>query len=321
MSIDRFLTQIFVQFGKTLTPSIGTMTRQQPLTIDAASDESISKIGPSAPVLSSQKVFWDGVKISYYKFYAAVETPEHCFSQHLITIHLNHAVVKKEQSLNGHLQYDKFRNGDICLIPASAPVLVRLQDASKFISLHLEPTFIRQIAAEVADPDRLELVPQFKLNDPLIYQIGMALKANLESESIGSRLYTESMATALSAHLLQHYSTQKPKIKSYSYGLSQAQLRQVTEYIHQHSAQNPSLTSLAEIVHMSPYYFSRLFKQSTGFAPHQYLLKCRIDRAKRLIKATELSIADIAGQVGFVDQSHLNRHFKRHFGVLPSQFR
>jgi AraC family transcriptional regulator len=297
------------------------MSREQPLTIDAASDESISRISPGAPMLSSQKALWHGVKVSYYNFQTAVETPNHCFSQHLLTIHLNHAVVMKEQLLNGHLRCDLFRNGDICLTPATAPVLVRLQDASEFIALYLEPTFMRQIAAEVVDPDRLEIVPQFKLNDPLIYQIGIALKANLESESVCNRLYSESMATALSVHLLQHYSIQKPKIKRYSDGLSQVRLRQVTEYIHQHSAQNPSLMIMAEIVQMSPYYFSRLFKQSTGLTPHQYLLKCRTDQAKQLLKTTKLSIADIANQVGFVDQSHLNRHFKRHFGTSPSQIR
>lgn len=297
------------------------MTTEQPLILDAASDEFISKIGPSAPVLSSQKGCWNGVRASYHKYHNAFETPEHCFSQHLITIHLNHPAVIKEQLLNGHLRCDRFRNGDICLTPATAPVSVRLQDSSEWIALHLEPTFIGQIAAEVADPDQLEIVPQFKLNDPLIYQIGIALKVNLESENACGRLYTESMATALSAHLLQQYSTQKPKIESYSDGLSQARLRQVTEYIHQHSAQNPSLMIMAEMVQMSPYYFSRLFKQSTGVAPHQYLLKCRINQAKRLLKTTNLSIADIAVQVGFVDQSHLNRHFKRHFGVSPSQFR
>jgi AraC family transcriptional regulator len=295
------------------------MSREQPLTIDAASDESISRISPGAPMLSSQKALWHGVKVSYYNFQTAVETPNHCFSQHLLAIH--HAVVMKEQLLNGHLRCDLFRNGDICLTPATAPVLVRLQDASEFIALYLEPTFMRQIAAEVVDPDRLEIVPQFKLNDPLIYQIGIALKANLESESVCNRLYSESMATALSVHLLQHYSIQKPKIKRYSDGLSQVRLRQVTEYIHQHSAQNPSLMIMAEIVQMSPYYFSRLFKQSTGLTPHQYLLKCRTDQAKQLLKTTKLSIADIANQVGFVDQSHLNRHFKRHFGISPSQIR
>ncbi|BAZ15339.1 AraC family transcriptional regulator [Calothrix sp. NIES-4071] len=296
------------------------MTREQPLTLDAASDESTSKISPSAPILSSQAC-WNGVKVSYYNYHTAFETPEHCFLQHLITIHLNHTEVMKEQLLDGRLQCAHFRNGDICLTPATVPVSVRLHDSIELISLYLEPTFIRQIAAEVTDADRFEVVPQFKLNDPLIYQIGIALKANLESEKVCNRLYAESMATALSAHLLQHYSTQKPKIQSCSDGLSQARLRQITEYINEHSAENPSLMTMAEIVQMSPYYFSRLFKQSTGLTPHQYLLKCRTNQAKRLLKTTNLSIADIALQVGFVDQSHLNRHFKRHVGVSPSQFR
>ena len=297
------------------------MTREQPLTIDATSNESISRISSSAPILSSQKALWNGVNVTYHNFQTAVETPHHCFSQHLITIHLNHAVVMKEQLLNGHLQCDHFRNGDICLIPATAPVLVRLHKASKLITLSLEPEFMSRIAAELVDPDRLEIIPQFKLNDPLIYQIGLALKANLESGSTSSRLYTESMATALSAHLLQHYSIQKPKVGRYIDGLSRIQLQHATDYIHQHSAQNPSLQMMAAIVQMSPFYFSRLFKQSTGCTPHQYLLKYRTEQAKQLLKTTNLAISEIADQVGFVDQSHLNRHFKRHFGVSPSQIR
>ena len=311
------------------------MTRKK-LLIDATNDEAISRISPSVPILSSQKAVWDGIKVSYYQRFAAFETPEHCFAQHLTTIHLNHAAVIKEQVLSGRLRSDCFRDGDICLTPATAPVSVRLQDASEIISLYLEPTFIQRITAELTDADSFELVPQFKLNDPLIYQIGVALKANLElaqssrrkrfrrnfeSTGVCDRLYTESMATAMSAHLLQFYSTKKPKVQTYSDGLPQTRLRQVTEYINEHLAQNPSLMNMAESVQMSPFYFSRLFKQSTGLSPHQYLLKCRIEQAKRLLKSTNLSIAAIAAEVGFVDQSHLARHFKRQVGVPPSQLR
>ncbi|MBD2771358.1 helix-turn-helix domain-containing protein [Iningainema tapete] len=296
------------------------MTREKPLIINFASDKSILQISPILPILSSQKASWNGIQIGYYQYPAAFETPEHCFSQHFMTIHLNHATVVKEQVLDGRLQCDRFRDGDICLTPATAPVSVRLQDSCELICLYLEPTFMTRITAEVADVDRLEVVPQFKLNDPLIYQIGIALKVKLESKGVCDRLYAESMATAISAHLVQYYSTSKPKIRSYSNGLPQARLRQATEYIYEHLAQNPSLTEMAQMVQMSPYYFSRLFKQSTGLTPHQYLIKCRIEQAKRLLKTTNLSIAKIAQQVGFVDQSHLTRHFKRHVGVPPSQF-
>ena len=297
------------------------MTRAKLLILDGASNESISKISLSVPVLSSQKAVGDAIKISYYQHSSAFETPEHCFSQHFITIHLNHVAAIKEQVLNGRLRCDRFKDGDICLTPATTPVLVRLRDESELISLYLEPTFMQRIMAEVGDADSFELVPQFKLNDPLIYQIGMALKTNLESRGVCDRLYIESMATAISAHLLQHYSTQKLKIQNYTDGLPKARLRQVTDYINEHSTQNISLTEMAQTVQMSLYHFSRLFKQSTGLTPHQYLLRCRTEQAKRLLRTTNLSIATIAAQVGFVDQSHFARHFKRYVGIPPSQFR
>lgn len=297
------------------------MTRAKPVTVNAARDESILKILPRLPVLSSQTASWNGIQLAHHQHLAAFETPEHCFPQHFITIHLNHASVVKERVLNGHFQCDRFRDGDICLTPTTAPVSVRLHDSCETIHLYLEPALMTRLTAEVVDVDGLELVPQFKLNDPLIYQIGIALKTKLETNKVWDRLYTESMAMAISAHLIQHYSIQNLKVRSYADGLPQTRLQQATEYINAHAAQNPSITEIAQMVQMSPFYFSRLFKQSTGLTPHQYLLKCRIQQAKQLLKTTNLLLATIATQVGFVDQSHLTRNFKRQVGVTPSQFR
>lgn len=292
------------------------MTENKILTLDAANDSSFSKISPSVPILSNQKSSWDGIKVRHYRHPNEFETPKHCFLQHFITIHLNRVAVMKEQISDGHLRYAHFRDGDICLTPATVPVSVRLKGACELICLSLEPAFMTRIM----EVEEFELIPQFKLNDPLIYQIGVAL-ITLESKGACDRLYTEAMATAIFAHLLQHYSTKKTKSGTYANGLSQTQLRQVTEYITEYSAQNLSLIAMAEIVHMSPFYFSRLFKQSTGATPHQYLLRYRTERAKQLLKITDLSIAAIADRVGFADQSHLNRYFKRYVGMPPSQFR
>lgn len=122
------------------------MTRDKPLIINADSETSILQISPSLPILSSQRLLWDGIQIGYYQHSAAFETPEHCFSQHFITIHLNGVAVMKEQSLDGCLQYDRFRDGDICLTPATAPVSVRLQDSSELICLYLEPALMARFA-------------------------------------------------------------------------------------------------------------------------------------------------------------------------------
>ena len=101
------------------------------------------------------------------------------------------------------------------------------------------------------------------------------------------------------------------------FGLPIYKLKRVKEYIDAHLEKSLSLDELAQVVQMSPGYFSRLFKQSTGYTPHQYLIRCRVKKAKELLRQRQLSIADVAYQVGFANQGHLNYHFKRCTGITP----
>ncbi|MEL7313321.1 MAG: AraC family transcriptional regulator [Cyanobacteria bacterium J06559_3] len=102
--------------------------------------------------------------------------------------------------------------------------------------------------------------------------------------------------------------------------LTPQQLKKVTNYIHQNFDQKLSLAEIAATVNLSPYYFARLFKQSTGLPPHQYQLQCRIDRAQELLGSGKFAIAEIAQMAGFSSQGHLNYHFKRLVGVTPKAF-
>jgi AraC family transcriptional regulator len=76
-------------------------------------------------------------------------------------------------------------------------------------------------------------------------------------------------------------------------------------------------------VHLSPFHLARLFKQRLGVSPHRYLVQVRVDNARWLLSAGSgaRSLAEIASAVGFADQSHLTRHFKRVTGMTPSQMR
>lgn len=91
----------------------------------------------------------------------------------------------------------------------------------------------------------------------------------------------------------------------------------VTDYISDRLDRELSLNELAAIAQLSPYHFSRAFKQSTGISPHQYVIQCRVERAKQLLQQGKMSIGEIAIACGFSHQSHLNRHFKRLTGVTP----
>jgi AraC family transcriptional regulator len=98
-------------------------------------------------------------------------------------------------------------------------------------------------------------------------------------------------------------------------------LRRVLEHMQEHLAQDLSLAELAGMVQMSPYYFSRLFKQSTGLSPHQYILQQRIEWAKRLLADARLPIAATAYHVGFASQAHFTKIFRQWVGTTPRQYR
>ncbi|RUS96592.1 hypothetical protein DSM106972_086150 [Dulcicalothrix desertica PCC 7102] len=67
-------------------------------------------------------------------------------------------------------------------------------------------------------------------------------------------------------------------------GLSQKQIKEVTEYVLNNLAENLSLSQLAACAALSPFHFARLFKQTTGMTPHQYVIYQRVEQAKVLLQ-------------------------------------
>lgn len=91
------------------------------------------------------------------------------------------------------------------------------------------------------------------------------------------------------------------------------------EYINDNIENDISINELSNITNISKYHFIRIFRNQFGLSPHQYILNCKINKARAgLIRG--LSPTYIAHQLGFFDVSHLNRIFKRSFGLTPKQF-
>ncbi len=216
-----------------------------------------------------------------------------------------------------------YNRGDLVLSPSGQRACWTVFDGWDGLVLTLRPELLRHVAGEMGlNPAGVRLVGEPRTRDPLILQIGEALLAVLREASPGERAYVESLRDALAIHLLRNYSSLSPREERQpGHGLPSPKLRRAIEAIQENLESGISLRRLAEAAGVSVSHFEVLFKRSTGLSPYQFVLRCRIERAKRLLQDEGLSLAQVAARAGFCDQGHLARQFKRIVGVTPSGFR
>ena len=158
----------------------------------------------------------------------------------------------------------------------------------------------------------------YALQDPLVGQIVTTLAQEIEG-GLADRLLVESLGTALCISLARRFVGRL--LLPTSKGLSSERLQRVRDYVEAHLDEDLSLTLLAGIACLSPYHFSRSFKEATGVGPQRFVIQRRLERAKALIRRTNQPLASIAQEVGFTDQSHLSSIFRREMGLTPGRFR
>ena len=104
-------------------------------------------------------------------------------------------------------------------------------------------------------------------------------------------------------------------------GLTPQQLQRVLECIESRISEPLRIRHLAQEAQMSPFHFSRMFKRATGHSPHRYVTLHRLEKAKKLLAASEMPIVAVASAVGYLTQAHFTSAFGRHVGVTPKAYR
>jgi AraC family transcriptional regulator len=295
------------------------MRLEQSSTIDYRRQDDISKILPSQP-LTSRRSAWHGIEVQSHR-QPPGEMPEHWTDQHILAIQQpGQQSLFCEHWMDGKKQVAMMGAGDFAIVPANITHRCTWNVTAAATVLVLEPQYLTHVAYESIRVDRVELLPRFFQFDPVLQQISGLLAREIQSET-NSQIYVDGLTTALSAHLVREYCTVKPVLNNYENGLSQRKLQQSIDYIQAHLSGDISLDDVAIITGMSRYYFCHLFKRSTGMSPYQYVIKCRIDRAKELLLfRQDCSIADVAFQVGFGSQSQFTKYFKKWVGTTPKKF-
>jgi AraC family transcriptional regulator len=265
---------------------------------------------------------WEQIHIEHLQNPAG-EGRYHCQEGHTLFMSLASRPIHYWQTQDGKTHTGLYQKGDLLITPANTPLDVRWEGDENCLQIQLTAQFLQSVARETLgqDCDRLQLVPTFQARDPQLEAIATMLLTEFQQNPAGNRLYVDSLANILAVNLLRQHATTQPQLPMYQGGLPKPQLRQVLDYIDIHLDQDIKLEDLARLLDMSQFHFSRLFKQSIGKSPYQYLLQQRIERAKQLLKQTDRLIVDIALECGFNSHSHLSKQFRQLTGVTPKAYR
>ncbi len=93
------------------------------------------------------------------------------------------------------------------------------------------------------------------------------------------------------------------------------------KFIESNFQKQITLSDISKSVHLSEIYFRSIFTESVGMSPHQFLINCRIDNAKKLLWNSDVSICEVAEKSGFGCQQYMNKVFKKETGMTPNEYR
>jgi AraC family transcriptional regulator len=209
--------------------------------------------------------------------------------------------------------------GDIDVIPGGGGGGGFWIDEAPGLSLQIAiaPAVLDRIGRETGR--RLPgLEPKGPVRDTTLEPIGWALKAELDAGEPTGSLYLDSLALALGARLLAVFGEEARRPEGPA-PLSPRRMQRVVDYIEAHLDQDLSLDRIAGLAGLSPSHFKTAFRQAAGLPLHQYVIRRRVERARLLLAAGGRSISEVALEVGFAHQSHLNRWTRRLLNASPKE--
>jgi AraC family transcriptional regulator len=238
------------------------------------------------------------------------------YGSHVMTVHLGRPLPIRQRREDISHAWTLTR-GDLSLIPAGWRTTCWTERAADFLQIELGRELVRRAAGD-SDGD-LDLPNLFSFDDPVCRELSLSMVSEAQTHGAAARMYVESAAIVLAQRLLALKG--RPATRAPRPGLPPAVLRRAKEFLNDQMDRNPGVTELSTAVGMNVDHFSRMFKRSTGLAPHQYLGNIRLERAKRMLVEGGSSIIEIAYEIGYANPSQFSAFFRKRTGLSPTEFR
>lgn len=257
---------------------------------------------------------WSGFKVTKY-----VHNPrplaERTLSHHTLQFNVGSPVKMSWKSLDKWNTAMCDTGNVVGLLSPGETAEVQWEKEFECLEIAFHPHFIDRLV----EKENFKFREQRNIYDALLNDLALKLSQDALSDRIVEKLYVESLAVTCAIHLATTYSVSTKKVFAPKGKLSSFQLKSAIDYVRSYIHGMISLEGIAASAHLSVFHFSRLFKNTVGVSPYQFVLHLKIEYAKRLIRE-KLTVGDIAYSLGFTDSAHFCNAFKKITGHSPLQF-
>jgi len=279
---------------------------------------------PLPPLACSIHAPWDGLAMEVHRL-PPMDMEEFSFEQHMLMLarpETPRDAGEMEFRVDGKPIRTHFSGEQLCLIGAGHQLAGRKPFHARGLAVGLDPAVLQQAADEMSvDPRLVEIETKPQADDPQIVHILKTLEGEMTAGYPGGKMFGDALRTALAIQLLKAHTVRRAEPQPRKGGLAPRTLRRVLEFIDAHLSEDPSLDALAAVAGLSAFHFARMFKDSTGKSPHQYVLHRRVERAKERLHGTRTSLSALSAELGFSHQSHFTNVFRRLVGATPGAYR
>jgi AraC family transcriptional regulator len=276
---------------------------------------------PGTLTVDSASLSWDGVRLVGYR-YAGSDVAIPPLRDYLLVAYREGAT-PMHRRCDGDWQTNQMLPGSISFLSHAQRSHWRWSENIEVLHLYVSPEMVARTASDLYQREigEVNLRDVLRADDPLLAGLVAGFAQETRHGGLGSSLYVESLKQAASIHLLRHYAEvafREPETRG---RLSSIQCRRLTSYIEDNLDHAVTLAELAGVVGLSMFHFTRKFRSTFGCPPHVYVMRQRIEGAKRLLARPELPLKVVAAECGFSDQSHMTRVFRSLLDTTPAAYR
>lgn len=236
---------------------------------------------------------------------------------------VNSKSVKARISVDGQDYPIEGGPGTITIVPPRKAFELDLENTVDTTHLYIRRRLLEQVVNSMFSEGKRDVEIQFcaAAYDPVLEHLCSAVRQGLHEASRASAQYVDLMLYGVAAYLVRNYSAADQGAADAATSLNERQILRTREIIESRLSEKITLADIAREFHLSADHFGRLFKRAAGVTLYQFIIRCRVDRARTMLAETAVPIVDIATECGFADQVHLTRAFGRIVGTTPAAYR